>query len=241
MMQFADVHIHLLYGLDDGPKTKEQMWSLLERAYAGGTRCFCLTPHYHAGLYPYDAALLRARFSELEREAPARFPDLRLALGNELRWSPAALEWLEKGECLTMNGTGCVLVDFLEDEPTKRIEEALRRLLNAGYRPILAHAERYEEFGKDPEAFEKFRDQGVLIQVDASSLFGDWSKHAKQMGRALLKYRLADLVSSDAHNVTTRPPELQKAYEYTVKHCSEAYAASVFYRYAIKLLFDQEL
>ncbi len=240
-MQFADMHIHLLYGLDDGPRTKEASLALLERAVRGGTRFFCLTPHYHAGLYNYDIALVKTRFLELEREAAQRFPDIHMVLGNELRWSPAAVEWLEKGDCLTMNGTDCVLVDFLEDESSKHIEEALRRLLNAGYRPILAHAERYEDYGKDWEAFAKLRDQGVLIQLDASSIFGEWSKHARQMSRALLKYRLADLAASDAHNVTTRPPELQKAYEYTVKHCSEAYAASVFYRYAIKLLFDQEL
>ena len=240
MMQFADIHIHLLYGLDDGPKTKEEMWKLLELAYSGGTRFFCLTPHYHAGLYKYDVRLLLSRFDELKREAGERFPDIRLTLGNEIRYSPAAVDWLENGECLTMNHTGYVLVDFLEDEPAKRVEEAMRRLLNAGYRPILAHAERYADFGKDWEAFAKLRDQGVLIQLDASSLFGDWSKHAKQMGRALLKHGLVDLVGSDAHNTRSRPPDLKKAYEYTAKHFGASCAEEIFYRGAINLLLHEQ-
>ena len=241
MIQFADIHTHLLYGLDDGPKTKDEMWKLFELAYSGGTRFFCLTPHYHAGLYRYGMDVLTARFSELKREAEARFPDACLILGNELRYSPAAVDWLETGECLTMNHTGYVLVDFLEDEPRKRIEEAMYRLLNAGYRPILAHAERYEDFGKDWEAFAKLREQGVLIQLDASSLFGDWSKHAKQMGRALLKHDLVDLVGSDAHNTGSRPPDLGKAYEYVQKHFGAACAEAIFFRSAINLLFDKEL
>lgn len=224
MTFFADIHIHLLYGVDDGPKTWEQMEQLFEQAYAEGTRIFCVTPHYHLGLFGDNAARIQAAFSELKELAAGRFPDAAVFLGNELRYSPAAVEWLDGGSCRTLNDTRYVLVDFSADEPGSAIKNALYRLLNAGYHPILAHAERYGALYRNWRLCDELKSMGVLIQIDAGSILGQWTRSAKQMGLKLLKRRLADLVCSDAHDTRERPPEMKNAFALISKRFGSEYA-----------------
>jgi len=49
MAHFSDLHMHALFGVDDGPKTEDDMYAVLDAAYADGTRYMCLTPHFHPG------------------------------------------------------------------------------------------------------------------------------------------------------------------------------------------------
>ena len=36
-MNFSDLHIHILSGVDDGPKTEVDMYAMADAAYAGET------------------------------------------------------------------------------------------------------------------------------------------------------------------------------------------------------------
>lgn len=233
---FADIHLHMLYGTDDGPKTPEQMTAMFDAAYEAGTRLFCLTPHFHLGLFGDNRAASETAFSQLLAYARERDPNTVLLLGNELRYGPAAVEWLEQGLCRTMDQGRLVLVDFHEDEEENTVKTALYRLLNAGYRPILAHAERYHKLSRSWTLFEDLKSKGILIQINGNSIFGQWSRSAKKLSRQLLARRLADLVCSDAHNTGSRPPELQKAYRFVAARYGSAYARRLFYENAAGLL-----
>lgn len=236
MTIFADIHIHMLYRTDDGPKSSEQMLELFERAYRAGTRLFCVTPHFHYGLFGDNTERTRAAFAELREAAAKLHPDAVVVLGNELRYGPAAVDWLDSGSCHTLNGTRYVLVDFHADESAYTIKNALYRLLNAGYHPILAHAERYSELYRSWDVFEELKNKGVVIQIDADSVLGNWTRQAKQMGLQLLKHRFADLVCSDAHDTVDRPPELKQAYALISKRFGEDYAEQLFYRKAAQII-----
>ena len=41
-----DLHTHILYGIDDGPRTKEESIKIIEEAYSNGITDIVLTPHY---------------------------------------------------------------------------------------------------------------------------------------------------------------------------------------------------
>ena len=236
MPTFADIHIHLLYRVDDGPKTREQMMQLFEQAYAGGTRLFCVTPHFHYGLFGDNVQRTQEAFAELREAVAAAYPDASLALGNELRWGPSAVEWLDGGSCHTLNGTRYVLVDFHADEAAYTIKNALYRLLNAGYHPVLAHAERYLELHHCWDVFHELKNKGVVLQIDADSVLGRWTRQAKQMGLQLLKRRLADLVCSDAHDPEDRPADLNQAFALISRRFGTDYAEQLFYRKAAQII-----
>lgn len=224
-MTYSDMHIHALYGVDDGAKTEEMMLAMVDAEYQDGVRFLCLTPHYHPGYFGDNRdAVLRA-YEQLCRTAEVRWPDLKLGLGNELRYDRGCLSWLRDGLCHTMNGTNYVLVDFIEDEENGRIHQALDRLLNAGYTPILAHAERYSRMKE--QDIREFRENGVLIQVDTQSLFRGFGFFIQRRCKTLLKSRLVDLAGSDAHDLIRRPPGISDFSKAIGNLCGKDYAAAI--------------
>lgn len=238
-MGFADIHIHLLYGADDGARTEEQMQQMLDAAYADGTRAICATPHCHPGYYGENGGAVSAAFERLRAYA-VRYPDLELTLGSELRYSPGCLDWLRNGTCRTLNDTRRLLVDFADDDAPDEIITALQKLLNSGYSPVLAHAERYRRLRSDLRELYMLRDWGVLIQVDTQSLLGEWDRSSKKRSHRILAAHLCDIIATDAHDTGSRPPVMSACYQLIARKYGADYAGRVCERTPLAVLHDYE-
>lgn len=236
-MQFSDIHIHALFGTDDGAETSERMFAMVDAAYADGARQLCLTPHYHPGYFGENAEKSKKAFEMLLEYVNKKYSDLSIALGNELRYNLGCVAWLADGRCLCINNTKYVLVDFWENESKQAISKGLDCLLNAGYKPILAHAERYVKLNGDIKFLKSQKENGVCIQIDTGSIFGNFGLRARRFCKKILKEQLADFVSSDAHSLKTRPPGIKKAYEHIKKKYGKAYAEAVCYKNAARMIF----
>lgn len=239
-MNYADIHTHLLCGVDDGAKTEQEMREVLDAAYADGTRIICATPHFHPGFFGDNRNTVADAFTKLNNYAK-KYNDLQLCLGNELRYSSNCIDWLSKGNCMTLNGSRYVLVDFLESDDAEYIVNSVLRLLNAGYIPVLAHAERYENFHRDMREISYLQECGVVIQVDAQSPFGGWGRSSKQISRRIIESYLADVIASDAHNVLDRPPQMSTCYDYVVNKCGEEYAERIFLKNPLDILKNSDI
>lgn len=233
-MRFADVHNHLLCGVDDGPASEQEMLQMLRMAYDDGIRVLCLTPHFHPGYFGDNRAKAAAAFEKLRLLAAEKYPELKLFLGNELRYGKGCTAWLEEGLCRTINDSDYVLVDFASSEKASRIIHGLERIMGAGYIPVLAHAERYRELSI--AAIADLSGNGVWIQIDEQSLFGGYGFGAKRRARALLKGGIADLISTDAHDLKKRTPKLSRGYRYAEKKYGKAYADALCFDNAMRLL-----
>lgn len=239
MSHFTDLHIHALYGVDDGARTKEDMLALVQHVYQQGTRYLCVTPHFHPGFFPKSTReATDAVFAELQAYAQHNLPDLHLAIGNELRYSKDCISWLNDGFCRTLNGTDYVLVDFLEDEEAPVIIRAMDQLMNAGYIPVLAHMERYRKLSRSLKELKQFADNGVILQMNASSVCGEQGFFKKEYCKKLIKHHLVDFVSSDAHNLAARPPQMQQAYTMLQKTAGLQAADYLCSRHGRSLLWD---
>lgn len=240
MTHFTDLHIHGLYGVDDGAKTAEDMFAMVNAAYAGGTRYMCLTPHFHPGYYKSNLDNTAQAFELLKGYAVQQYPDLHLALGNELHYSKDCVSWLADGVCLTLNNTEYVLVDFNEAEEPRTITKGLHQLLNAGYTPVLAHAERYSKLHWNLKELKECSAAGVLIQLDTQSLTGEFGFFARERGKAIIKAGIADFVSSDAHDTAKRPPYMSAAYEIIAQKYGQNIAKALCLYNGRQLLWDTE-
>lgn len=223
-MSFTDMHIHALFGCDDGAKTEAEMLQMVDMAYAAGTKLMCLTPHCHPGYFKENQKQADLAFEILQAHAAEHCPDLVLCLGNELRGDKAAVEWLESGLCRTLNDTRFVLVDFLAGESRDTILDILRRLMNAGYMPVLAHVERYRALRCAAALLRGLKEDGVVLQMDAGSPLGQYGFFAKLWSRRLLKLDLIDVVGSDGHGTDRYPPGMQAIGQYLRKKYGPAYA-----------------
>lgn len=239
-MTFADTHIHLLCGVDDGAKNDEQMQDMLDLAYADGTRLVCATPHFHPGYFGNNGTEIDVAFKKLKAYAD-KYRDLNLYLGNELRYSPNCFEWLKSGACRTINDSRYLLVDFAASEDNELIVRSMLKLINAGFTPILAHAERYDHFHRDMREVYRLKECGVVIQLDAQSPFGDWGRGAKKRSKDLLQQHLVDLVASDAHDTIIRPPQLKNSYNFIEKKYGSDYANKIFLKNPCRIIEDLDI
>lgn len=238
MLLLADIHIHALFGVDDGAKTEREMQAMISRSYEDGIRLLCVTPHYHPGYFGDNQSKVDAAFARLSVYIAEQHPDMRLFLGNELRYSRDCISWLAEGQCRTMGGTRYVLVDFSADESEKNITTGLNRLLSAGYIPILAHVERYRKLAYNVNLLQEYRANGIWIQMDSQSVFGGFGVRVQLWSRKILNNRLADIISSDAHDLARRPPGLSEIRQYLQNKYSANYTAALCYQNAHRLLLD---
>ena len=233
-MIFADIHNHSLACVDDGATTEEIMHQMVDAAVADGIELLCLTPHFSPIHFGDNRQVSQNRFNDLQQYAAQWHPQLRLYLSNELRHSPNCDSWLREGFCRTLSDTSLVLVDFPADAAQHLIIRGVSQLLSMGYRPVLAHPERYVNLSGS--TLRDFKKDGVLLQINVGSLFGTFGWSVRRRAKQLLVSRQVDLVASDAHDLTHRPPQLSHGYHLTVKLTDKDYADRVFYQNAVDLL-----
>lgn len=201
-----DIHSHLLPCVDDGSRSYEVTEELL-RQYAeqhiGHVIC---TPHQNER--KKDSQTLKQAFAAL-RERTRRSP-VSLYLGAEIRYYYGMVNDLKDGKLLTMNGTDFVLVEFSETVEPADLLEAVYELRLAGYIPIIAHVERYDNLsGRD---YAAIRQNGGLIQVNTTAL-----RRSKRKLKYLLKRNLLDFIASDCHDAFRRNVDFTEIRSYISK------------------------
>ncbi len=239
MLRFFDLHSHLLCGVDDGAKTAEEMFSMLEMAYEDGVRALCLTPHYSPYHFGNSTEKSRQSFEILQEYVAQHHPDMKLYLGHELGYYHSCLEALDSGLCRCINNSRYVLVDFPADVDFYELSNAIDRLQGAGYSVILAHTERYECLYKERRWIEEFVDNGGVIQLNASSCCGAWGKAAERQWKKLLKHGLAHIIASDAHNLTKRPPQMSVCLPFLQKHFNDEVVEALVWGNACRVVEDK--
>ena len=220
MGKFFDLHSHMLCRVDDGANSEQEMYEMLDRSYADGVRGLCLTPHFSPAMFGDTRESSEKAYALLQAYAKEKYPDLELFIGNELGYYDGCQRALEAGICRTMAGSRYVLVDFPEMVEFITLRSGLSLLQRSGHKVILAHAERYHCLYRHIDWIRDFVDGGGIIQLNASSVNGGWGLGAKRQWKRLMREGLAHIISTDAHNLTNRPPELSVCMNYLKLHCS---------------------
>lgn len=141
------------------------------------------------------------------------------------------IELLKQGKAGTLAGSDYILTEFSPDEEWAYIRNCLYDLLCEGYRPIVAHTERYRNVVKDFNRVEELKDMGCRIQINAGELPGLLGGQLKRTARSLIKEELADLIGTDAHRVEgERSVSMAEGASWLQRHCSPEYAARLLYK-----------
>ncbi len=240
MKEIADIHTHILPGVDDGAEDTAQALALLKLAWDRGTRELVLTPHYR-GCYRLRADRLRAVFAQLQEAAGKQLPGLRLYLGQEICCEGNAIEALAEGRVLSIRDTGYALLEFSPGASRKLLEENVETAVYYGFTPVIAHGERCDILRRDRRLLDRLLDRGALLQLNADSILGrhGWAK--KRFCHRMLKTQRASFVASDAHDLQFRPPVLDECYAHIEKKYGGEYARRVFWENPITMLDNQKI
>jgi protein-tyrosine phosphatase len=228
MKRFIDIHHHILYGLDDGPKTYEDMTVMLRMAAAEGIGTIIATPHVTPGLKPIDYVLMGSRLSEAHAYCLKNGLDLQLYPGAEVLFTPALLNLITQGCMPTLAGTRYVLLEFMPRAMYEEIEGAVQLLLNNGYIPILAHVERYRCFTRKISRLKQLKSRyAVLYQINCTALTRRKRFFTDGNFKRLLREGLIDFAATDAHNGSTRICNMRQFYRAVEAFAGKAIAQSL--------------
>ena len=167
-----DIHTHILPDVDDGAKDADETKRMLRVASDEGIDAIVATPHFTCGMSKKETQKRIQLYEAVRNWWKKQEPDKELYLGNELFYGESLVEALEEGVALTMNGTKYVLVEFPIYAEFLYIQKAVRTLQYAGYLPIIAHVERYENM-QDRGKIQSLVDMGAYMQVNVSSVIGN--------------------------------------------------------------------
>lgn len=194
-----DLHCHIAFGLDDGPRQIEEAREMAEGLAALGFRTVAATPHLPWGSYLTDADTVRKKLSERLEALRALCPGIELVAGAE-HHSDLLPALLAKERPICYPGGGCFLLELPLSGFPGRLEDLLFRIEVRGLRAALAHAERYPEVQREPARLEIFRSRGFPVLVNLGSLAGDWGRDVARAARELLKNGRGDALTSDLHS-----------------------------------------
>ncbi|HHT7695001.1 capsular polysaccharide biosynthesis protein Cps4B [Streptococcus suis] len=239
-----DIHSHIIFGVDDGPKTIEESLSLIGEAYRQGVRYIVATSHRRKGMFETPEKIIMINFLQLKEAVAEVYPEIRLCYGAELYYSKDILSKLKKKKVPTLNGSRYILLEFSMNTPWKEIQEAVNEVTLLGLTPVLAHIERYDALAFQSERVEELIDKGCYTQVNSThvlkpALIGERAKEFKKRTRYFLEQDLVHCVASDMHNLYSRPPFMREAYQLVKKEYGEDRAKALFKKNPLMILKNQ--
>lgn len=190
---FTDCHSHLLPGVDDGVKTLDESLALLAELERRGWHTLWLTPHIMEDI-PNTTAALRERFDELRH---AYSGPINLHLASENMLDELYAERLA-GRDLLPFADGHILVETSFYDGPINLLDLLEATIEAGFKPILAHPERY--IYMRPDLYREIKDLNVEFQLNLMSTVGHYGPQAQEKARWLFGQGYYDRCGSDIHH-----------------------------------------
>lgn len=238
-MEYFDIHSHILPGVDDGAQNLEEAVSMIRVAYKEGTRNILLTPHYEKGKNRYTKEELNIRFEELRKAVESEFPDMNLYLGNEILYADGIVEDLKNGLIQTMNDTKYVLVEFNIRISYNELYQAIRKITNARFRPIIAHVERYRCLFKQIDRIDELVSMEAYLQMNISSVYGGLLDENARWCKKLVREEYISFFGTDAHDLDDRAPYIRDYTGWIEKKCGIDLLEQIFVDNPMKMIKNQ--
>ena len=236
MTKLVDLHCHILPYVDVGALRTEESDVLLDMMFRQGVRVLCATPHLRKGMFETPDQEIRVQFSDLLKRVAQRGFPMRLFLSREYHCDDLFREHLEARRVLCMGTGNTLLIEFSHLHSYDTMRAWVSDLRDLGYRPLIAHAERYPALTGSPERVSALIDMGAKIQMNAGSILGREGFRQASWSRRLLKEGLVFIVASDSHDPIDRPPELEACANYLRKKVGETYMQALLRDNPIEIL-----
>ena len=197
---FTDIHCHFIPGIDDGAKSLEDSVAMLKRMHGYGINNIICTPHIMDGIYDNTSELILQKLTVLQEHLTAiGFTDIQLRAAAEYMLDANFDSLLKEKKLLTLKDQK-VLVEMSYQGAPINLYEQLFAIQIAGYKPVLAHPERYNFLHNNYSEYLKLKEAGCLFQLNLLSLTNYYGKDVNKIALKMLKDGLIDYVGTDTHN-----------------------------------------
>jgi len=195
-----DIHSHLLPQLDDGVKSLEESGQLVRQFIDLGYKKIITTPHVMNDFYRNESTDILAKLELLRQYLKNENINIHIDAAAEYYLDESLIERISKSEKLLTFGNNYLLFEtnFLT-EPFQ-LKEFIFSVTTLGYKPVLAHPERYQYLLNTFEKIEDLKNRGVLFQINIPSIIGAYSKPIQKLAIQLIEKGWVDFLGSDCHN-----------------------------------------
>jgi protein-tyrosine phosphatase len=196
----TDVHSHFIPRIDDGSQSVEESLELLELMQKLGYRKVITTPHVMSDFYANTPESILAGLETLRAAAAEKGLDIQVEAAAEYFLDEGFVQKLESGEKLLTFGDRYLLFEMSFVNQPPNLYDVIFRIQVQGYRPVLAHPERYPFLHGRLEEYRKIKNTGVLFITNTIALSGYYEEQVREAAQLLIDNRMVDLLASDAHH-----------------------------------------
>jgi len=198
MLLTTDIHSHLLAQLDDGVKSQQEAEDIIQKFGEMGFRKLITTPHIMSDYYRNNPTTILGGLDALKKHLQDK-TNMQIAAAAEYYLDEELMRKTEGQESLLTFGDRYLLFETNFISEPLHLKEFIFKATSSGYRPVLAHPERYQ-YMTLPKA-EDLRDRGVLFQINALSMIGYYSLPVQRIACKLIDHGWIDFLGSDCHTI----------------------------------------
>ena len=208
-----DFHSHIIPNIDDGSRSVEETFNLLQEAQEVGFDGIVLTSHYIENYYETNAPERDIWVKAISDNLKIKGLETNLFLGNEIYISDNMMNLLIEGKASTINNSSYVLFEMPMNTEPMNLYDVIYSLEENKLIPVLAHPERYSFVQKEPELVYDLIQKGVLMQSNYGSILGQYGEKAKFTVKKFLESDMVHFLGSDVHRPKTIYPKIPQALE----------------------------
>jgi protein-tyrosine phosphatase len=197
----VDIHSHLLPGLDDGVQSYEESEDVILHFQRMGYKKLITSPHVMSDTYKNTAEKILSRLAKLQTYLTNQDIDIEIQAAAEYYLDEQVFKMVESDQKMLTFGNKYLLFEtnFL-NEPFN-MKEFIFLATTKGYKPVLAHPERYVYLQENVDKARDLLDRGVLFQINIGSISGSNGKPAQTTAVKLIDRGWIHLLGSDCHSL----------------------------------------
>lgn len=198
----TDIHSHVCPGIDDGSPNAERSVRLVESMEELGFTRMIVTPHVTDEVFPNTPDVIAASYLRLTESCRQAGLRMKFNCSAEYRIDALLFDMLRAGVVRPLPGDYLLVENSWMQEPMNLVNFFFDLRSRYGFKPILAHPERYQYYQRHRERYLELKEGGIFFQVNLLSLAGHYDKACKQTAEWLLDRKLIDFVGSDLHRLS---------------------------------------
>ncbi|MFL5766142.1 MAG: tyrosine-protein phosphatase [Bacteroidia bacterium] len=196
----CDIHSHFIPGIDDGAKTIDDSIQMIAALHDMGYKKVITSPHTMSDYYRNTSETILSGAQAVRDELKARSIPVEFSAASEYYLDFDFERKIEEEQLLTF-GNKYVLFEISYMNPPDNLYHVIFNMQLKGYKPVLAHPERYNFWHKEFDKYEAFIDKGVLLQMNINSLTGYYSLGTKKIAEQLIDKNMISFLGTDCHHI----------------------------------------
>lgn len=194
-----DIHSHLLPGIDDGATSIKDSVSLVNQMAAIGFKNIITTPHIVTNIWNNTEASIKEKYQETAPLIEKKCKITTFNAAAEYTLDAYFFKKLETEKLLTLKDN-LILVELSYLCPPIQLFDIIFEIQLAGYKPVLAHPERYLYYHNNFKAYDKLKNLGCIFQLNLLSTVDYYGEHVTKIADKLLANNYINFVGSDIHH-----------------------------------------